>query len=106
MKLIRDFLESFVIVVLVIAGIGGILYHVFRQAGWGAKVVDRMVELYFLHPAPMISATVVAVVAGVFWHERRSAKGKYNKKFPTYVLYVLMAAGAYFIGRYAIRGTL
>ena len=35
MKLIRDFLESFVIVVLVIAGIGGILYHLFRQAGWG-----------------------------------------------------------------------
>ena len=106
MKLIRDFLESFVIVVLVIAGIGGILYHVFRQAGWGTVIVDRALELYFLHPTPMISATIVAIVAGVFWHERRAATGKYNKKFPTYVLYVLMAVGVYFIGRYAIRGTL
>ena len=106
MKLIRDFLESFVIVVLVIAGIGGIFYHVFRQAGWGRAIVDKTFELYFLHPTPMISATVVAVIAGVLWHERRTAKGKYNKKLPTYVLYVLMAAGAYFIGRYAIRGTL
>ena len=106
MKLIRDFLESFVIVVLVIAGIGGIFYHMFRQAGWGTVVIDKAFELYFLHPVPMISATVVAIMAGVFWHERRTAKGKYNKKLPTYVLYVLMAAGAYFIGRYAIRGTL
>jgi hypothetical protein len=106
LKLIRDFLESFVIVVLVIAGIGGILYHLFRQAGWGKVFVDKTLELYFLHPTPMISATVVAVVAGVLWHERRNATGKYNKKFPTYVLYVLMAVGAYFIGRYAIRGTL
>jgi len=106
LKLIRDFLESFVIVVLVIAGIAGILYHVFRQAGWGTVIVDRALELYFLHPAPMISATIVAIVAVVFWHERRAATGKYNKKFPTYVLYVLVAVGVYFIGRYAVRGTL
>ena len=106
MKLIRDFLESFVIVVLVIAGIGGILYHLFRQAGWGTVIVDKTLELYFLHPAPMITATIVAIVGGVVWHERRAATGKYNKKFPTYVLYALMAVGVYFIGRYAIRGTL
>ena len=106
LKLIRDFLESFVIVVLVVAGIAGILYHVFRQAGWGTVIVDKTLELYFLHPVPMISATAVAVVAGVLWQERRSATGKYNKKFATYVLYVLIAVGVYFIGRYAIRGTL
>ena len=106
MKLIRDFLESFVIVVLVITGIGGILYHLFRQAGWGTVIVDKTFELYFLHPTPMISATIVAIVAGVFWHERRAATGKYNKKVPTYILYVLMAAGVFFIGRYAVRGAL
>jgi len=106
LKLIRDFLESFVIVVLVIAGIGGIFYHLFRQAGWGTVVVDRALELYFLHPTPMISVVLVALVDDVVWHESRAATGKYNKKFPTYVLYVLMAAGVFFIGRYAIRGAL
>ena len=106
MKLIRDFLESFVIVVLVVAGIAGILYHLFRQAGWGKTIVDKTMELYFLHPVPMISATVVAIVVGVVWYEHRTATGKYNKKYPTYVLYVLMALGVYFIGRYALRGTL
>jgi hypothetical protein len=106
LKAIRDFLESFVIVMLVIAGIGGILYHVFRQAGWGAALMDRVLELYFLHPGYMIPATVVAVIAGTMWYDHRAATGKYNKKFPTYVLYVLMAAGVYFIGHYAVRGTL
>ena len=92
---------------IAICGVGmAPLAVMFRQAGWGTVVIDKAFELYFLHPVPMISATVVAIMAGVFWHERRTAKGKYNKKFPTYVLYVLMAAGAYFIGRYAIRGTL
>lgn len=106
MKLIRDFLESFVIVVLVIAGIGGIFYHVFRQAGWGTVLVDKALELYFLHPTAMISGTIVAIIVGAVWHDRRARSGKYNKKIPTYILYVLMAVGAYFIGRYAIRGTL
>jgi hypothetical protein len=106
LKLIRDFLESFVIVVLVIAGMGGILYHVFRQAGWGAILVDKALELYFLHPVVMIPVTVVTIVGGVMWHDYRAARGKYNKKVPTYVLYALMAAGVYFIGHYAVRGSL
>ena len=105
MKLIRDFLESFIVVALVIAGIGGILYHVFRQAGWGTVVLDTIFELYLLHPWVMIPATMVTVIVAVLWYEHRTATGKYNKKFPTYVLYALMAAGVYFIGHYAILGT-
>lgn len=105
MKLVRDFLESFVIVVLVIAGIGGMLYHIFRQAGWGSALLDRLFELYLLHPGVMIPVTVVAVIAVVVWYDWRMATGKYNRKFPTYVLYALMAAGVYFIGSYAVRGT-
>ncbi|MBI3918195.1 MAG: hypothetical protein HY322_14460 [Betaproteobacteria bacterium] len=106
MKLIRDFLESFVIVVLVIAGIGGLLYHTFRQAGWGAAALDKAFELYLLHPGAMIPATIVAVIIGAIWYDHRVAHGRYNKKYPTYVLYALMAAGVYFIGRYALRGSL
>jgi hypothetical protein len=106
LKLIRDFLESFVIVVLVIAGIGGILYHTFKQSGWGSAVLDKTIELYLLRPGMMIPATVVAVVVGAVWYDHRVAHGKLNKKFATYVLYALMAAGVYFIGRYALRGSL
>lgn len=106
MKLIRDFLESFVIVVLVIAGIGGILYHTFRQAGWGSAMLDKAFELYLLRPGIMIPGTIVAVIIGVIWYDHRVARGKFNKKYPTYVVYALMAAGVYFVGRYALRGSL
>ena len=105
MKLIRDFLESLVIVVLVIAGIGGILYHTFRQAGWGSALMDKAFELYLLHPGVMIPSTVVAVIIGAIWYDYRVAHGKFNKKTATYVLYGLMAAGVYFIGHYLLRGT-
>jgi hypothetical protein len=106
LKLIRDFLESFVIVVLVMAGIGGILYHTFRQAGWGSALMDKAFELYLLHPGIMIPLTVVAVILGAIWYDYRTAHGKFNKKYATYVLYGLMAAGVYFIGRFALRGSL
>jgi hypothetical protein len=106
LKLIRDFLESFIVVVLVIAGIAGILYHTFRQAGWGAAVLDKAIKLYFLHPWVMIPLTVVAVVIGAIWYDYRTAHGKVNKKYATYILYALMAAGVYFIGHYALRGSL
>jgi hypothetical protein len=106
LKLARDFFQSFVIVVLVIAGICGLLYHIFRQAGWGSMFMDKMFELYLLHPWWMIPLTVLVVIGGTIWHERRTATGRYNKKVPTYVLYALMIAGVYFIGHLAIRGTL
>ena len=105
MKLLREFLGSFVVVVLVITGIGGILYHIFRQAGWGSVFMDKMFELYLLHPGWMIPLTVVFVLIFTLWYDRRAATGRYNKKFPTYVLFALMAMGVYFIGSYVVRGT-
>ena len=105
MKLVREFLGSFVIVVLVITGIGGLLYHIFRQVGWGSAFMDKVFELFLLHPGWMFSLTAVLIVIFTIWHDRRAATGRYNKKFPAYVLYALMAAGVYFLGSYAIRGT-
>jgi hypothetical protein len=105
LKLILDFLQSFVIVVLVISGLGGLLYHTFRQAGWGSAMMDKMFELYLLHPGIMIPVTIVAVIAGAVYYDYRTAHGKFNKKYASYVLYTLMAAGVFFLGRYALRGT-
>ena len=52
--------------------------------------MDKMFELYLLHPGWMIPLTVLVVIGGTIWHERRTATGRYNKKVPTYVLYALM----------------
>jgi len=47
----------------------------------------------------------IALVAFVMWYERYITKGTYNKRVPTIVLYILVAAGVYYVGRYALLGT-
>ena len=105
MKQIRDFLESFVVVVLVIAGLVGVSYHVFRAGGWFDAALSRFMEFIFQRPAVSIPVVLGVVFVLAYWHDRRMAKGMHGKRLPTLVLYALMAAGAYFIGRYAIVGT-
>ncbi|MND06969.1 hypothetical protein D3C83_286790 [compost metagenome] len=48
----------------------------------------------------------IAIVAFALWYDRHITKGVYNKRVPTIILYVLVAAGVYYVGRYALFGTL
>ena len=106
MKLLREFLESFVVVVLVIAGLVGISYHTFKGGGWFEAAFGRFMQFIFERPSVSVPIILAVSFALAYWHDKRVAKGKHGKRLPTFILYVLMAAGAYFIGRYAIVGTL
>lgn len=106
MKQFLAFLESFVIVVLVLAGLVGLSYHVFRGGGWFDSAFEKVAEFVFLNVTVSIVVGLTALIVFVLWNERRLAKGMYGKRLPTIILYVFMAAGAFFIGRYALLGTL
>ena len=106
MKQFLTFLESFVIVALVATGIVGITYHVFRAGGWFDAALARLAEIVFQNVTASLIIGGIALVAFVVWHDRRVAKGVYNRRLPTIVLYVLMAAGVFFVGRYALFGKL
>lgn len=106
MKQFLVFLESLVIVVLVVAGLAGLSYNVFRGGGWFDAAFERLAAIVFQNVTVSIIIGSVALIAFVMWHERHVAKGTYNTRVPTIVLYVLMAAGAYYIGRYALFGSL
>ena len=105
MKQWVDLLESAVTVALVLAGIGGISYRLFRMGGWLETSLDTLWDLdarHFLIGIPVI-------IGGVFLfrliHKGRSLHSK-TSIIPNIILYALMATGAYFIGHYAITGTI
>ena len=105
MKQSLEFVESFVVIALVLSGLGGISYNLFRDEGWIEMVMGNIWELHVQYPLIAIPVTIGAVVLGSMWRENRIAKGQ-RSKLPTYVLYLLMAAGVYYIGYYGIHGTL
>lgn len=105
MKQLWDYLESFVVIALVIAGLAGILYNLLREGGWVGLALSEFWEFQFSNPVFAIPATIVVILFAIWWRDRRVAKGKISR-IPTFFLYALMAAGAYFIGHYAIQGTL
>ena len=106
MKHILDFLESFVLIILVLAGLVGLSYRMFRGGGWFESALQRVAEIVFQNVTLSIVVATGVIIPLVIWHERRAATGAHGKRLPTIILYALMAAGVFFVGHYAIRGTL
>lgn len=105
MKQILEFLESFVVMALVLAGLAGISYHMFRDGGWMESILGNIWNFQAKYPLIALPVLVGAIILGIMWRNHRLATGHVGK-LPTLLLYLLMAAGAYFIGHYAIRGEL
>jgi len=106
LKHILDFLESFVIVILVLTGLVGLSYRMFRGGGWFESALERAAEIVFQNVTVSIVVAIGVTIPLVIWHERRAAKGVHGKRLPTIILFALLAAGVFFVGHYAIRGTL
>lgn len=105
MKQIVEFLESFVIVGLVLAGIAGISYNLFRDEGWIEAALGNIWDFNVQYPLIAIPVTIAAIVMFRLWSRDRVIHGK-TSKLPNLMLYALVIAGAYYIGRYAITGSL
>ena len=105
MKQVLEYLGSFTVVALVLAGIGGISYHLFKEEGWVESLLGNIWEIQVQYPLIAIPVTVAAIVLGMMWRDNRIARGRLSN-LPNFFIYGLMAAGVYFIGYYAINGSL
>lgn len=105
MKQIVGFLESFIIIGLVLAGIAGISFNLFRDDGWIEGALGNILDINVQYPLIAIPVTIGAVVMFRLWSRDRVIHGK-TSRLPNLVLYSLVIAGAYYIGRYAITGGL
>lgn len=105
MKQVLDYLMSFAVVALVLAGIGGLSYHLFKEEGWIELVLGNVWEAHVQYPMIAIPLTIGAIVLGKLWRDNRLARGRVSR-VPDLFIYLLMASGAYFIGHYVLYGSL
>jgi hypothetical protein len=102
MKLLT-ILGALLVGALVLLGIGGITYHLFRDGGWIAKGLGALWEAQY--QAPIM--TLILIIAGIFvFKTLHSAQigGKRNSRIPDFVLFAFIAVGIFFLGRLLTTG--
>ena len=102
MKQIFSAVESFITIILVIAGIGGLAYSGFREGGWVTRGFTRVMDAYIDTPLIALGLTAAMFLSYRAYNNRKS-KGGHGQIFD-WVLYLLMATGVYFIARYFLHG--
>lgn len=103
MRAILTMAGSILVGALILLGIGGIAYHLFRDDGWIAQGLGAIWEAHY--QAPVI--TIILIVAALFVVKAlHSAQigGKRNSIVPDMVLFTFVATGIYFLGRLVATG--
>ncbi|HET9403590.1 MAG TPA: hypothetical protein VFO57_03325 [Burkholderiales bacterium] len=104
MKQVLDYLNSFVTVILILAGLGGVSYNLFKEGGWLGVILGKWWSAQMAHPMIAIPVTIAVIVIGKLWIDHNKAKG-HTSKVPDVMVYVIMAAGVFFIYRLIFEGT-
>lgn len=99
MKQYLEWAESVAVIILVLFGIGGFSYHLFRDDGWIETMLGNLWGVSIQYPLIALPVIVGAIYLGKSWNQARIAHGR-STKLPDLVIYLLMASGAVFIGRY------
>ena len=105
MKQYLEYAESFAVLVLVLFGITGFSYHLFRDNGWIESALGNMWDVSVQYPLIALPVIVAAVYLGRLWNQSRLAHGR-TSRLPDLLIYALMASGAVFIVRYFWYGNL
>ena len=105
MKQVFEYVTSFVTIVLVLAGIGGVAYNLFRDGGWLGLALGKVWEINLRYPVVAIPVTLAIVILGKLWYDHNRAKGR-TSKLPDVVIYVIMAGGLYFLWRMITTGSM
>jgi hypothetical protein len=99
------YLESIVVMLLVLTGLAGIAYNLFRDGGWIEKSFGNVWDYTTKYPLIVIFVAAGAFILARWWRHDHATRG-HNRLAPTIVLYAIMAAGAYFVWHFALYGTL
>lgn len=103
MKQIFEYIQSFVTIGLVLAGIGGVSYYMFRENGWVHTALGTVWDFQLSNPLLAIPMTLAVLFLGKLWIDRQRSKG-HTSKLPNALIYVVMAAGVYFIYQFVTQG--
>lgn len=105
MKQIFDYVSSFVTIALILAGIGGVSYHMFKENGWLGLILGKVWDIQMANPVIAIPVTLAILFLGKLWYDHNRSKGHIGK-LADILVYVVMAVGAYFAYRLVVDGSL
>ncbi len=103
MKSTLTMLGMLLVGALILLGIGGIAYHLFRDEGWLSQGMGALWDATY--QAPII--TTILVVAAFFVFKAlygAQIGGKRDSKIPDFVLFAFIATGIFFLGRLLTTG--
>lgn len=99
-RLLRD-IGYFCVLVLMIVGVGGLIYHAIGKDGWISRVMGGVLD------EGIGTALAVLVGLGVAgWLGRRwLIASQRNALFNDFLMYGMVALGMLFLGRWLLQGT-
>jgi hypothetical protein len=101
----KDYVQSFVVIGLLIFGIVGISYHLFRDDGWVESILGNVWGATIQYPLIVIPAIIAAGFIIRMRSQARAAHGT-TSKLPDVFIWVLMGFGAVFVFRWFMYGSL
>ena len=101
----KDYVQSFVVIGLLLFGIIGISYHMFRDDGWVEAILGNVWGATVSYPLIVIPAILAGAFFVRMWSQQRAAHGT-TSKVPDVFIWILMGFGAVFVGRWFMYGTL
>jgi hypothetical protein len=88
---------------LILLGIGGIAYHLFREGGWFSQGLGVLWRAQYQAPVMTIILIAAAIFVGRALYTAQIG-GTRGSKIPDLLLYVFIATGLFFLGRLILTG--
>ncbi len=102
MKKLLESVNTFVTILLILAGIGGLSYHMFKENGWLGTVLGKVWDIQMGNPVIAVPVTLGVLFIGKLWYDKNRETG-HTSKVPDMLIYVVMAAGAFFIWQFVTQ---
>jgi hypothetical protein len=103
MKALFSTLGAFLVGGLILLGIGGIAFHLFRDDGWLSQGLGALWRAQYQAPV----MTIILIIAAIFVFKalyKAQIGGKRDSKIPDFVLFAFIATGIFFLGRLITTG--
>ena len=90
---------GFVVVALVMAGIGGTIYKVISPDGWVSQAFGRSLS------AGAASLGSLLLVVGLAWFSRGLSSPRTRNRYSELLVYTFAAAGLFYLVQFVTKGT-
>ena len=104
MNQVMDYLKAFGTISLILAGLGGVSYNMFKDDGWLELLLGKWWQAQLDNPVISIGVTLAIAVIGKLWYDHNREHGKASK-LPDVLIYIIMATGVYFLYQLVVNGS-